>query len=1114
VAGHKASQCASNSDSGKCTNCGKPGHVFKDCWSKGGGSEKSRDKANLSKVKEFSFASSHINSPPSDVNVIIDSGCTSYMFNDTRFFATLDTDCDIEVKNANSSSSAVRGKGDAVLKVRDSAGNVCVLTFPDALYVPEYSHCLLSVKRIQDKGHTVQFKDPCSITCPDGTQIPVSEQSNMFVLPAWFPSGEMGLSSATSGKVSLDIWHKRLGHNNVVDTVKAVKGKDIPHSNQQSPCDVCATQKAKRLSISKTTSRKTCGAYDLVVTDVFGPLESSVGQHRYAITFIDVHTRYAYIYFMPLKSDALEMTRQFIVDVRKPATLLSELDVTTLRSDNGGEYTSESYKEFCSKNQIKREYTAPYTPEWNGIAERYWQTINDMSKCLRATAGLPPTFWVRSMDTAVYIRNRCITKPLGISPHEALFGTPPDIDHLKTFGCTAYLYVEKNLRTKLMPKAEKAIFMGYGQSDTYILYKPGTRRFVVSRNVTFDESDFPYGSGVSGSKVSGSDAESSSEDGQDEPTEATDDRPVESPTCATESYSEDEGQRPQTLPVAQDVQPPAEATRPERRSVRERRRPAWLRDYATLEDDDREEFPECFLTESSDDTPSTYQEAIECQDSRKWYEAMNREYESLMKNKTWRLVELPKGRKAVSGRWLYKIKYNNDGTVDKYKARFVAKGFSQRYGVDYEETFAPTTRMATIRIVLSLAVQEGTTVNHLDVKGAYLHSTLEEEIYLKQPEGYEKSNHHGNPYVCRLQKGIYGLRQAGRRWYETLDAFLVKTGFKRSSHDPCLYVLNGMILVVWVDDIILTGLKEAVRAFKSSLCAEFDIDDRGPLKWFLGFEVGYDGESLTINQTSFVKDVLTRFNMADCNGVKLLMTSNYHESSAESPLLSEDQQATYRQLTGSLIHLSNVSRPDLSFAVSYLSGFLGKATDSHWIQAKHVLRYLKHTSGLALTFRKVADFVLVGYSDASWASDLDSRRSITGYCFRLGDKDQGMISWNSRKQPTVALSSTEAEYLAVSSAAQECIFLRGVLSDVGVAITGATVIYEDNMGCIALAENPVLHKRTKHIDTRHHFIRDLIKEGVIKLEYKGTDAMIADILTKNLAKAKLDDFRAELLGTS
>ncbi len=342
----------------KCSNCGKGGHVVKNCWSKGGGSERSREKTCMSQEasgyrgrvdvnddrrKHFAFASSHVSS--SDTDVIIDSGCTSSMFNDKRFFETLRMEEHMSVNNADSSSTAIRGRGTAVVRTRDSFGEECVLTLLDSLYVPDYSHSLLSVKRMKNKEFVADFQDPCCIRCPDGTNIPFLEKGNLFVLPIWFSDKEVGLHATAAGEASVETWHNRLGHNNQEDTAKLMSSLGIAQgkAEAQTVCGVCATQKARRVPVSRTTMRKTTYRFELVVMDVFGPIEKSFGEHRYAITFIDVHTRYAYIYFMRSKSDALDTTKQFIVDVKKPIELLSEVDATTLRSDNGGEYTSKLY---------------------------------------------------------------------------------------------------------------------------------------------------------------------------------------------------------------------------------------------------------------------------------------------------------------------------------------------------------------------------------------------------------------------------------------------------------------------------------------------------------------------------------------------------------------------------------------------------------------------------------------------------------------------------------------------------------------------------------------------------------------------------------------------------
>ena len=543
------------------------------------------------------------------------------------------------------------------------------------------------------------------------------------------------------------------------------------------------------------------------------------------------------------------------------------------------------------------------------------------------------------------------------------------------------------------------------------------------------------------------------------------------------------------------------------------RPPTWMADYVTGD--------ECMFgrdSEEFEDIPASLAEVLESSEKAEWLSAMRVEFDALVRNSTWELSSLPPGKKALRGRWVFCIKRDENGHILKYKARFVAKGYGQVYGSDYCETFAPTAKLSTIRLSLALAAHLGCVVFQLDVKSAYLNARISEEVFLEQPEGFVESGSDGQPLFCRLLKSIYGLRQAGREWNRLLDSWLVCHGFVRSDSDYCLYVRSEgesrLFVVIWVDDILYFGDSSLSESFKKSFSADFSIDDKGPMLWFLGMEVLQSSDLIEVTQRSYVKEILRRFDMSDCNPVFLPAEPGTKYSKSDCPVENSPEHAEmssfrslYRSLLGNLQYLSAVSRPDLSFVVSNLSHFLANPGKPHWLGAKRLLRYLKGMSDFRLTFARTSSFSLSCFSDSDWGSDADDRRSVAGYCFHLG---VGLVSWSSKKQQTVALSSAEAEYMGLSSASQEVIFLRSVLSDLGYLETGASMIFGDNRGSIILAENPKNHGRAKHIDIRYHFMRDLVNEGTIQLSYVPTEENVADIFTKNLPRIKFELFRQKL----
>eukprot|EP00253_Pinus_taeda_P013227 PITA_13227 len=474
--------------------------------------------------------------------------------------------------------------------------------------------------------------------------------------------------------------------------------------------------------------------------------------------------------------------------------------------------------------------------------------------------------------------------------------------------------------------------------------------------------------------------------------------------------------------------------------------------------------------------PQTYSEA---KGTSEWEQVMDAEFQSLQKNHTWILSDLPEGKNPISCKCVYKVKYKADGTLDKYKARLVARGFSQKEGIDYEETFAPTAKVSTIRLVLALAAQFKWKVHQMDVKSAFLNGDLQEEVYMTQPPGFKIASQEQK--VCRLAKALYGLKQAPRAWYMKIDQYLTDHGFQWSPSDANLYIKHIgddiLLVVVYVDDLIITGSSaNLIHGIKQDLCRTFDMTDLGLLHYCLGVEVWQTENHIFLSQSKYAKNLVDRFRMQDCKPTTTPMEPGL-KLSAQSSSLPVDE-TLFRQLVGSLIYLT-ATRPDISFAVSYISRFMAAPKTDHWIAAKRVLRYVRGTSDYGLLYSRSSDPILSGYIDSDWAGSVDDRKSTAGYVFSLGS---GAVTWTSKKQQAVALSSTEAEYrgaVKASWSAQTC-------------------------------KNPVFHERTKHVETHCHYIRQLVEDGSVQLRYVPTTEQPADIFTKPLGHDKFVKFRGSI----
>lgn len=487
---------------------------------------------------------------------------------------------------------------------------------------------------------------------------------------------------------------------------------------------------------------------------------------------------------------------------------------------------------------------------------------------------------------------------------------------------------------------------------------------------------------------------------------------------------------------------------------------------------------------------------------------MKNEIDSLYDNNVWELVELPKDRKPVGSRWVFKVKTNADGCIERCKARLVAQGYSQKKGLDYDETFSPVVRSESVRSVIAVASMNGLKLHQMDITTAFLHGDLEEEVYMKQPKGFVTQGQ--EHLVYRLKRSIYGLKQAPRCWNQALDAQLKRMGFEQSSNDPCIYTSTTdglMILAVYVDDILLAGESpQRITQVKADLGEHFRVKDMGELHYFLGVNVKQNSDSteIWIGQPSYTQTVLKKFGLENCKpaatpvaqGTKLL------KASEDSELFDA---TLYKSAVGMLLYLSGWTRPDIMFAVSNVARFCCKPTKEHWVAVKRILRYLKGTPNYGLMYcNKDGDRPLTGFSDADWAGDVNDRKSTSGYLFMMSGAP---ISWKTKKQTCVALSTAEAEYIALSAATQEVTWLRQLLNDMLIQQAKPTTLYEDNQSAICIAQNPQYHTKTKHIDIKYHFIREKVLDNTIELSYCPTNDMLADMLTKGLTFDKFSRLR-------
>ncbi|KAJ0492486.1 putative RNA-directed DNA polymerase [Helianthus annuus] len=733
---------------------------------------------------------------------------------------------------------------------------------------------------------------------------------------------------------------------------------------------------------------------------------------------------------------------------------------------------------------------------------------------------------------------------LGKSPYEIVFGFKPSLMHLRNFGCLCFSTV-LNESDKFTYHADKCVLIGYSNvKKGYKLWSLDNKKVLFSRDVKFYEDVYPFKNKHVGNsdfidktlnhitffdcydtetpEVSQMPDDEEGNNGSHG--SSSDDQQPLGPSTSTITSIADQ---PQQVPTgyegssetgfygeAEDSGTPSDETNLSegaglglRKSTRTSVVPKRFEDYvlsgnAKYSIDktvnyaclSKENFSFVSLLNKTLE-PTCYDEAAK---DPRWVEAMNKEMEALFRNNTWTLVDLPPGRKPIGCKWVYKVKYKSSGEIERFKARLVAKGFNQREGLDFGETFSPVVKMVTVRCIIALAVQNDWPMFQLDINNAFLYGTINEDVYMCLPKGYYSPD---ETRVCKLVKSLYGLKQAPRKWNEKLSSVLVDYGFVQSKCDHSMYVLsrNGVfiVLLVYVDDIVVTGNNiDEVNKIKGVLNLNFQIKDLGKLKYFLGIEVLYNKSGVCLNQRKYCLELLSEFGYLACKPIKTPIEQSYLITAKISKNQSVLKNITgFQKLVGKLIYLS-LTRPDISYAVQFLSQFMHSPTDMHLQIALRLLRYLKSGPGCGLLFKKDDKLGLVGFVDSDWAKCLSTRKSVTGYCVYLGGS---LVSWKSKKQSTVSRSTGEAEYRAMCSATCEIMWLLNLLREVGVNCELPVKLYCDSKAAISIAANPVFHEKTKHFEVDLHFLREKVGSGIIETVKVDSESQPADGFTKGLS---------------
>jgi hypothetical protein len=529
-------------------------------------------------------------------------------------------------------------------------------------------------------------------------------------------------------------------------------------------------------------------------------------------------------------------------------------------------------------------------------------------------------------------------------------------------------------------------------------------------------------------------------------------------------------------------------------------------------------------------TPQTFAEAISGPKGPAWWASMSKEYNSHKEKGTFILVIRQKHMNVMRHKWVYKIKRNEKGEVTELKSRITPKGFMQVYGIDYKETFAPVMRYPSMRILFAEAARRDWEIKQGDVSAAFLNADVEEELYMEQPAGFEQYGPNGEEMVWKLKKSVYGIKQAPRNWYKRLRRSMEEKKLTPCKSEPSVYVhrtASGRMLymAVWVDDIWAFYDKRDEAAFKTieaGLLADFKMKAFDDVRSVLGIRVQRDRarRTLTLDQETHASDLLKKLGMEHCKPIKTPMVDK-DISRRQAPATEAERGAMssvpYRDGVGSLMWLAGQTRPDIAFPVGVLARFMSDPGQAHWESMKRVLRYVRGTTDARLVYKahggrqgeeQAAVSVLEAYSDADWASDVDGRRSTTGYMVMLNGN---LVAWSSKKQPTVALSTAEAEYMGMSAATEELLWVRQFLGELGIPVGRPMVLRTDNQAAQTIANGEVSTQRTKHIDIRHHFVREQAAAKELEIKWVPTQEQLADLLTKSLGTTPFRELRRRVM---
>ena len=1086
---------------------------------------------------------------------VVDSGATVHCIRDKSLFTHLDTSKSVRIRVADNRVINSEGVGTCAIKLKSSNGENHTIVLHNCVYSPLFSENLISTRRLwRDNQISTHMGETNYFSCKTSkSRYYFSHDCMHDMVPA---------ARRVNTHVDMNVIHSRFNHcgthrlKKLFDVTTGLNGySGMTHDNSHKDCPACLEGGHKRKAFAKRRSHEHSYFGERISSDLCGPFPTSVDGYKYALCFVDAYSNYCALYLLKSKSsdEVTSSFREFLTDHKD---YLAHGRKVTWHTDNGGEFMSHDLDAFCNEFAVTRSFSVPYAPPQNAQAERMWGILLKPTRILLAGARIDDAFWSYAIKHVCQCHNvmPSYAQPGMRTPWEALTSTKPDISKFRTWGClTWYLAPDHEHDSKVSPRAWPAVHLGFDpHRNGYLVYIPHKNRITTGYHVTFQEHRFLK---VTPTHVTGLPripkplnrpqtlykeprdnrnvppalpTPPRTEHPRDRGSDADNDSPDSSDS---DHYENPEDERPTR--VGTYGPPPPRATRnPNPEYVNVIVDDVMNKSFSIKIDNIQTDIP----------IPSNYNEAINSQLRERWIASMTKEIQDLIKHDTWELVsvdEVPPNRKIVKSRFVYTVKYNRDGTIERFKSRFVACGYSQVKDIDYSSTFSATLRHTSFRLLMALAAGRKLRLDHFDVTNAFTQSKIDAEIYVEPPPGnFTSKDSKGRPKLLKLKKALYGTKQASKLWQDTLVNHLTNhMGFEQLKYDSCLFIKHKhnhvMIVGVYVDDVIVAhDSPDLLGWFQREFTGPngFNAKHLGNLSWFLGMAVDqHTDSSITIHQSKYIEKLLDKFMPSHAS------TSRSHTmpcnpdtfqrlTKSRSPEERERMsKLPYLELIGSLLYLSTMTRLDIAYHMSVLCSHMHDPSIDCYNAALDLLLYVGHTRHYHLHYSgstsppeglKHANEInsnsgFVAYSDSSWHKPDELGYNMFGYVVLIHG---GPVAYAAKRLKVVAHSSAEAEYAASSYSCKEIAFVRNVCVELGVKLHGPVALAVDNQAAIKIGQNRGVTARTKHFTDGIHYIRHMLDHLVVRLHYVRTEHQLADGFTKPLAKPQFRAWCSRLLG--